>query len=47
MIRKVPMYYYDPHSVEYFDKGMVAERSSFNEDDMKAALRHFKDSYDW
>jgi hypothetical protein len=47
MIRKVPMYYYDPHSVEYFDKGTVAERSSFNEDDKKAALRHFKDTYDW
>jgi hypothetical protein len=47
MIRKVPMYYYDPHSIEYFDKGQVPERNSFNEDDIKAALKHFKDTYDW
>jgi len=47
MIRKVPMYYYDPHSVEYFDKGMAPERTSFSEDDLKMARKHFKDSYDW
>jgi hypothetical protein len=45
-LRKVPMYYYDPRSVEYADKLLAAPRTSWLEQDLEYSYDEFKEGRD-
>jgi hypothetical protein len=45
-LRKVPMYFYDPRSVEYADKGLAEVRTSWLEQDLEYSYDEFKESRD-
>jgi len=45
-LRKVPMFYYDPRSVEFADKKLDTPRTSWLEEDLDYAYDHFKEARD-
>jgi hypothetical protein len=45
-LRKVPMYYYDPRSIEFTDKSLAATRTTWVEQDLEYSYDEFKEGLD-